>query len=302
VVALPPGTNLSTVHVRAGHTYELASGATYTGTLTIAANGVTVQNAGRGRWPVITRHSYGSDIHIAGRHDTVRWLRLTGQGYAGPNGYIIGVAVTGQDAMVTRIRAYGSLYAGVFFEASATGGVLSRSVIDHCDALNPAHPGSGAFGVLLWGSHNTITGNAISNQRTPSPVYGTDGSAVEVYHGRDNVISRNTGANDDAFTELGGAGATGNVYLGNTFAGPGDFLITRGSGDKTDGPVLDTTMIGNRARGEVVSYDWRPGDGTLLRMRGNAISVPGGTALWADGGLVNDGGNSFAGRVVTAGR
>jgi hypothetical protein len=301
VVAVPPGTNLSTVHPRSGHTYELASGATYTGTLTIAADGVTVQNAGRGRWPVITRHSYGSDINIAGQHDTVRWLRVTGRGYDGRNGYILGVAVTGQDATVTRIRAYGSLYAGVYFEASATRGVLSRSIIDHCDALNPANLGSGGFGVLLWGAHNTITGNTIINQTTPSPVYGTDGSAVEMYHGRDNVVSGNTGANDNAFTELGGAGATGNVYIGNTFAGTGDFLITRGSGDRTDGPVLNTTMIGNHAHGEVVSYDWRPGDGALLRMRGNTITVPGGTALWTDGGLVNEGRNSFAGRVVTSG-
>lgn len=300
VVVLHPGTNLSSVHVLAGHTYELRSGATYTGTLTVAADNVTVQNAGHGRWPVITRHRFGSDISISGRHDTVRWVRVTGRGYAGKNGYIVGVAVTGQHATVTGIRAYGNLYAGVYFEASATGGTLRRSVIKHCDALNPADLGSGAFGVLLWGSHNTIAGNTISDQITPSPVYGTDGSAVEVYRGRDNVISGNTGVNDDAFTELGGAGATGNVYIGNTFAGPGDFLITRGSGDKSDGPVLDTTMIGNNVRGEVVSYDWRPGDGALLRLRGNTISVPGGTALWSSGGLVNDPGNSFTGRVVTS--
>jgi len=298
IISLSPSTSLSRVHVRAGDTYELASGATYTGTLTVAADDVTVQSAGTGRWPVLTRHSYGSDIHISGRHDTVRWLRLTGQGYVGKNGYILGVAVSGQDASVTDVRAYGNLYAGVYFEASATGGVLSRSVIKHCDALNPSHLGSGAFGVLLWGSHNTVTGNTIDDQITTSPVYGTDGSAVEVYGGHDNVISANTGANDDTFTELGGAGASGNSYTGNTFAGPGSFLITRGSGDKVNGPVYRTTLTGNHVKGSVVSYGWRQGDGTLLTLAGNTVSVPGGLALWTDGGYVNGGHNVVTGKVV----
>lgn len=298
IVPLPPGTNLSKVHVWAGHTYELASGATYTGTLTVAADDVTVQNAGGGRWPVITRHTYGSDIHISGRDDTVRWLRLTGRGYVGKNGYILGVAVSGQDASVTGIRAYGNLYAGVYFEASATGGVLSRSVIEHCNALNPGRLGSGAFGVLMWGSHNTVTGNRIDDQITASPLYGTDGSAVEVYGGHGNVISGNTGANDNTFTELGGAGASGNSYTGNTFAGPGSFLITRGSGDKVNGPVYKTTLTGNHVKGSVISYDWRQGDGTLLTLTRNTVSVPGGIALWSDGGYVDGGHNVFTGKVI----
>lgn len=300
-VIVRPGTNLSTVHVLTGYTYELVSGASYSGRLTVAADGVTVQNTGPGEWPVISRHSYGSDIHVTGRHDTVRWLRLTGRGYTGKNGYIIGVAVDGQDDTVTDVRAFGNLYAGVYFEAGAAGGVLSRSVIDHCNALNPLRLGSGAFGVLLWGSHNTVTGNRIDNQVTASPVYGTDGSAVEVYGGRDNVISGNTGANDKTFTELGGAGASRNRYTGNTFAGPGSFLITRGSGDEVDGPVYQTTLTGNHVNGSVISYGWRAGDGTLLTLTGNTVSVPGSIALWTDGGYLNGGHNVFTGKVITRG-
>lgn len=298
VVRVAPGTNLATVRVRPGWTYELAAGATYTGTLQVGAAGVTIQGAGSGPWPVITRHSYGSDIEVTGRGDTIRWLRLTGLGYSGKNGYILGVAVMGVDAAITDVRAYGNLYAGVFFEASATGGVLSRSTVNHCDALNPRRLSTGAFGVLLSGSHATVEDNTLDNQTTPSPVYGTDGSAVEVYRGRDNVIKDNTAANDVAFTELGGAGAMGNTYIGNTFAGPGDFLITRGSGDKVNGPVFRTTMTGNHVKGEVVSYGWRPGDGTLLTLAGDTVSVPGGVALWTDGGYVNGGGNVFTGTVV----
>jgi hypothetical protein len=298
VIRIAPGTNLSAVRVRAGGVYDLAAGASYTGTLDIDAGDVTVQGYGSGPWPVITRHSYGSDIVVSGRGDTVRGLRVTGQGYDGKNGYIVGVGVSGQDDTVTRVSVGGDLYAGVYFEQAASGGILSDSVIDHCDALNPRHLSSGAFGVLLWGIRNTVEDNTIENQRTASPVYGTDGSGVEVYHGRDNIVRDNTGLNDLVFTELGGAGTAGNQYIGNTFSGPGGFLITRGSGDKANGPVLDTTMTGNRADGEVVSYAWRPGDGTLLTLTRNTIVVPGKIALWTDGGYVNGGGNVFTGRVV----
>jgi hypothetical protein len=294
---LSPGTNLSSVHVRAGQTYQLAAGARYTGTLNVDADNVTIQGSGSGRWPVITRHSEGIDITLPGRGDTVRWLRITGRGYAGKNGYIIGVDVSGQDATITNVSLnvslYGDLYAGVYFERSASGEAARHSIINHCDALNPDNPGSGAFGVLLPGDHNTIENNTIKNQITASPVYGTDGSGVEVYHGRYNTIEGNTGSNDNAFTELGGAGATGNAYIG-----PGAFLITRDSGDKTNGPVRATSMTGDHVRGEVVSYGWQPPNGTLLTLRDNTISVPGGTALWTDGGFVNGGRNIVTGTVV----
>jgi hypothetical protein len=298
VYQIKPGTSLSAVQVTAGGTYELAAGGQYTGTLDVDADDVTVQSYGSGRWPVLTRHSYGSDIEISGRGDTVRWLRITAQGYDGKNGYIVGVGVSGAQATITDVSVYGELYAGVYFERPAADGTLSHSVIDHCDGLNPRHLSSGAFGVLLWGTRNTVEDNTIENQSTASPVYGTDGSAVEVYHGRDNIIRDNTGSNDTAFTELGGAGAAGNAYIGNTFTGPGDFLITRGSGDTANGPVLGTVVTGNQADGEVVSYGWRPSDGTLLTLTGNTIAVPGKTALWTDGGYVNGGDNVFTGKVI----
>ncbi|HEY1920012.1 MAG TPA: hypothetical protein VGH27_30945 [Streptosporangiaceae bacterium] len=301
VVRILPGTSLSSVRVKAGTTYEFAAGAQYTGTLDVSADDVTVQSYGSGSAPVLTRHAQGSDIVVSGTGDTVRSLQVTGQGYDGKNGYIIGVGVTGRDDTITQISAYGDLYAGVYFEQASSAGTVSHSIIDHCDALNPQHLSSGAFGVLLWGTRNTVEDNTIKNQVTTSPVYGTDGSAVEVYHGRDNIIRDNTGSNDTAFTELGGAGATGNSYIGNTFTGPGDFLITRGSGDKVNGPVLNTIVTRNRADGEIVSYDWRPGNGTLLTLAGNTITMPGKIALWTDGGYVNDGGNTFTGKIIKSG-
>lgn len=68
-------------------------------------------------------------------------------------------------------------------------------------------------------------------------------------------------------------------------SGPGQFLVTRGSGDKADGPVYNTRLIGNVAHGAVVSYDWQPGSGTLLIMKDNHVA-----SVSQDGGFVDAGG------------
>jgi hypothetical protein len=50
--------------------------------------------------------------------------------------------------------------------------------------------------------------------------------------------------------------------------------------------VRNTILTGNVAHGAVVSYDWRPGSGTLLTMKNNHVA-----SLSQDGGFVNAGGN-----------
>ena len=77
------------------------------------------------------------------------------------------------------------------------------------------------------------------------------------------------------------------TYSGNTFAAPGEFLVTRGSGDRPTGRCM-TPLTGNVAHGAVVSYDWRSGDGTLLTMKDNHVA-----SLSQDGGFVNQGGNTI---------
>jgi len=295
IVKIPPGQSLSSVHPRAGTTYEFQRGATYTGTLTIAADHVRVTNYGTGRYPVLSRSSEGAVIEVSGQYDRVAQLRLTGHGYSavtgcGPAetaGYEVGVDITGSHDTVHSVVVYGNLYAGVYVETAGSYATISGSEFRGVNALNPGNLGSGAFGVLLWGDHNTIDADKFIDQSTCSPDYGTDGSGVEIYHGSANVIEYCTGRDDTDFTELGGSGAHGNQYIGDAFAGPGQFLVTRGSGDQADGPVLDTTMIGDVVHGSVVSYDWRAGDGTLLTMKDSHVG-----SLSQDGGYVNEGGNT----------
>jgi hypothetical protein len=294
VTDIGPGTALSSVHVQAGHAYAFQRGATYTGTLNVTADNVTIGAYGTGTNPVFTRGTSGNDITVSGNNDAIAHLRLTGKGYravpgcgsAKTAGYEVGIDVRGTGAKISYVRAYGNLYAGVYVETSGSRATISHSVFNGVNSLNPSSLGSGAFGILLWGDHNTIDRDTFENQSTCSPDYGRDGSGVEIYHGSYNLIEHSTGHNDSDFTELGGSGATTNTYLDNNFSAPGEFLVTRGSGDTSNGPVRNTILTGNVAHGAVVSYDWRPGSGTLLTMKNNHVA-----SLSQDGGFVNAGGN-----------
>ncbi|HUC59515.1 MAG TPA: hypothetical protein VMA95_19085 [Streptosporangiaceae bacterium] len=293
MIKVTPGTSLNSVHPAAGSTYAFAKGATYTGTLNITANNVTIRNYGSGKYPVFSRTTDGNDIQVSGSGDRISNIRLTGHGHAAVKGcgsaktadYEVGIDISGKNDTVHAVLAYGNLYAGVYVETNGSYATISGSDFNGVNALNPGNLGSGAFGILLWGNHNTISNDVFDNQSTCSPDYGTDGSGVEIYYGSYNLIENSSGKNDSDFTELGGAGATSNSYTDNTFAAPGEFLVTRGSGDQ-DGPVYKTTLTGNVAHGAVVSYAWKQGDGTLLTMKNNHVA-----SLSQDGGYVNEGGN-----------
>jgi hypothetical protein len=295
MIKVAPGTSLGSIHPAAGSTYAFARGATYSGTLSITANNVTIRNYGSGRYPVFSRTTDGNDIRVTGSNDRITNIRLTGHGYDAVKGcgsaktadYEVGIDIAGKNDTVHDVLAYGNLYAGVYVETQGSYATISGSDFNDVNALNPGNLGSGAFGVLLWGDHNTITNDTFDNQSTCSPDYGTDGSGVEIYYGSYNLIEHSSGKNDSDFTELGGSGATSNSYTDNTFAAPGEFLVTRGSGDG-DGPVYKTTLTGNVAHGQVVSYAWQSGDGTLLTMKNNHVSK-----LSQDGGYVDEGGNVF---------
>ena len=281
------------MHPRSGNTYLFKRGATYSGNLTVTADNVIIDAYGTGRYPIFSRRTAGNDLTVSGNADFISHIRLTGHGYqqvpgcgsASTAGYEVGVDVSGLHDTVDSVKAYGNLYAGVYVEPAGAYATISRSIFDGIDSLNPSNLGAGAFGILIWGNHNTVNRDTFANQSTCSPDYGRDGSGVEIYHGSYNLIEHSTGWNDSDFTELGGSGATTNTYLDNTFSAPGQFLVTRGSGDVADGPVYNTLLIGNVAHGAVVSYDWQPGSGTLLIMKDNHVA-----SLSQDGGFVNEGG------------
>lgn len=320
-VNAPCGTALSTLHPAQGSTLALQRGcATYNGTLRITTSNVTVTAYGTGSNPVLTLRKNGATIDVSGSNNTIENLSLAGTGPGTwlcggrrtPAGHVDGIDVeAGADNnTITNISATG-FYAGVFVLAGSTGNVIENSTFTNNNMLdtNDALGSAGAFGVLLWGDNNTVTGNTISGSQACSIAYGSDGSALEVYGGSDNLISSNHASNNNAFTELGsysGSTATANTFRGNVvsdgpFSGGSTFLITRGSADQ-DGPAYRTIVTNNTVNltkpGDegVISYAWQQGDGTLITLTGNYLNVGSGNqVLYEDGGYVNAGGNTFIG-------
>ena len=316
------GGSLSTLQPAADSTVLLSRACTYDDHLTIRASNVTVASYGLGGAPVIRLNADGAAISLYGSHDTVTGLSLTGvaprtwtcAGKATPAGHVDGVDIhpgaTGNT--ISGITATG-FYAGVYIMTGATGNAVRNSTLKNNLELdtNNSSRSAGAFGVLIWGSGNTIADNTITGNQACSLAYGRDGSAVEIYGGSGNIITGNIASNDNAITELGsysGHIASGNSFTGNTVSDgqggqggqPVTFFVTRGSAD-ADGPVRDTTVAANTVNltrhGDqgVVSYDWQRGDGILLTLTGNYLNLGSNQALYEDGGYVDGGGNTFIG-------
>jgi hypothetical protein len=116
--------------------------------------------------------------------------------------------------------------------------------------LTRSHPNddSGAWGILIEGDDNQIDHNTISGSYACSYDYGTDGAAIEIYGGQRNVMMYNKASQNMAFTELGNSRSSDNTYEHNVAVSTRDrsvFLVTRGAGDTTFGPVYHTKAYSN---------------------------------------------------------
>jgi hypothetical protein len=294
----------SSAPLKPGDALLLADGCTFNGTLRAAWTGtasaaITIGSYGTGPPPVIHQAANDSqDIAVTGRYLVIRGLDLT----ASPpfvladcdnaaEGWIVGVTfrpgATHDTLTGSRLSGF---YAGAYLETGAADNLISHSVFSGNNMMTPnTKSGSaGAFGVLLAGDDNTISHNVIDGGNQCSLAFGFDGSAVEVFGGRNNLIEYNTASDDNNFTELGNSRSSGNVYAYNLFdtSTPGQgFLTTRGAGS-ADGPVTGTVLYNNTAYetgagdGGVVCYaGCSPG---ILTMDNNIIDVSG-QALYADG-------------------
>jgi hypothetical protein len=316
---VPCGTALSAIRPVAKTTLGLQRGCRYRGSLIVRASHVTITAYGTGRRPVITLNRNGATIVAYGSHDTIKNLSLRGvaprtwrcRGVVTPAGHVDGIDLEpgAADDTVLHVHATG-FYAAVYIMAGSTGNLIESNTFNRNVELDTNNPvtSAGAFGVLIWGNHNTVQNNTINNNQACSRAYRFDGSAVEVYGGSHNLIRANKAANDNAFTELGSYRnhvATDNTFNYNivTDGRRGHsvtFLVTRGSGD-SDGPVHDTAAARNRVtltRADdvgAVSYAWQSGDGSLLKLTDNYLNLGKNRVLYEDGGYINGGGNTFIG-------
>ena len=298
----------SSAPLKPGDALLLADGCTFNGTLRASWNGtasarITIGSYGTGPPPVIHQDIDDSrDIAVTGTYLVIRGLDLAASPPAvlsdcdnAAEGWIVGVdfepGATHDILSGSRLSGF---YAGVYLETRASGNIVTRSIFSGNNMMSPnTKSGSaGAFGVLLGGDGNTISHNEIDGDNQCSLAYGFDGSAVEVFGGRNNLIEYNTASDDNVFTELGNSRSSGNVYAYNLFdtSTPDQGFVTTRGANSADGPVSNTKLYNNTAyetgagdQGVVCYAGCSP---RILTMENNIIDTSG-QALYSDGPFRN---------------
>lgn len=287
--------------LKPGDAISFKRGSSFDGELKLSAKGtaarpIVAQAYGKGPLAKIT----GECVLVDGSHWRISGLRATGCRWAG-------FEVAGDGNVLSGIQADKNI-AGVWVTPSGKRNTIRDSKLTGNNRMSvdddTPDNDSGAFGVLLNGDDNVVTGNTITGSYAGSHDYGTDGAAVEVFNGDRNLVLHNIARNNETFTELGaqkGRTATGNVFAFNVVTSTrkrGSFLVTRGPGHVV-GPVLGTVAVQNSvylpARDTI---GWSCGDGcspSILKLRNNVISV-GGQAGYEDGKGADEAGSVYQAR------
>ncbi|QYC42597.1 hypothetical protein Nocox_24970 [Nonomuraea coxensis DSM 45129] len=289
--------------LKPGDTVALKRGSSFTGPLRLTAKGtaarpISVKSYGKGPLARIS----GSDndcVIIRGDNWRVSDLRASRCRWAG-------FRVDGRGNQLSGVRADGNV-AGV--QITGSRNTVRDSVLSDNSRMSVNNAGgdddSGAFGVLLNGDDNVITGNTITGSYARSADYGTDGAAIEIYDGDRNLVTHNISRDNETFTELGarkGRTATGNVFAFNVVTssrGRASFLVTRGPGHVV-GPVKGTIAVHNSVylpAKETIGWSCHDGCSPgILKLRNNVIIV-GGEAGWEDGKGADEAGSVYQGRT-----
>jgi hypothetical protein len=277
----------SRAQLRAGDRLLLKRGAVWKGPLAVSADGapgnpIIVGAYGAGSLPLI-RHG-SSCVLLMGSYVRITSLHLDGCSWAG-------VSVAGSfDQVDSSLISHNPV--GIEIRPESHSDELLRNELVDNNRMSvltrtPNDDDSGAFGILIRGDRVHVAENRISGSDAFSYDYGRDGSAVEIYGGRGNLIERNVAVDDHAFTELGSARSMDNTFAYNLFESSlrdATFLVTRGSRDSR-GPVLRTRVYNNTAEltGDasqgVVCYAGCSAD--LLTLRNNIV-VARAKAAYAD--------------------
>ncbi|MFG1944259.1 right-handed parallel beta-helix repeat-containing protein [Nonomuraea sp. NPDC048826] len=277
--------------LKPGDTVAVKRGSSFTGPLTLSAKGtarspITVKTYGKGAQPKISGRD-SNCVVVSGNHWRISGLRASNCQWAG-------FEIRGDANVLSGVRADRNV-AGVTITPSGARNTIKNSTFADNNRMSVNDEGgdndSGAFGILINGDDNLVTGNTITGSHAKSHDYGVDGAAIEVFSGNRNRITHNRSHNNNTFSELGakkGDTATGNLYAFNVVTSTlktGSFLVTRGPGHVV-GPVKGTTAVHNSvympARHTI---GWSCHDGcspSILKLRNNVIVV-GGTAGYEDG-------------------
>lgn len=252
---LAPG---DTVRFRRGDTWTGGVVTTQSGT---SAAPITLSGYGSGTAPTITGGKSGNCIRINGSYTTVDGLRGVACGYAG-------ISVTGDRNTVKNSSASNNAV-GIKAGTGSDFGRYTGNTLTNNNILNVKTPGSncgtaqavncsddsGAFGVLINGNDNEVSGNSVRGSNAWSYDYNRDGSAVEIYNGNRNYIHHNVAVDNNNFSEIGRSSGTadGNIFRYNLVratcganCSETTGLIARGTGTSfgpTNGTVFEFNTV-----------------------------------------------------------
>jgi Right handed beta helix region len=273
----------SVARLEPGDMLLLKRGDRWSGTLAIDSSGtstsrIVIDAYERGPRPQIET---GGCVRLTGSWLTVRHLAADHCDWSG-------FTLRGRHDYVSDSLASHNV-AGLAVELGSSDNVIVHNQFVANDRMSvltrsPTDDDSGAFGIALNGDRNLVAYNTITGSDAFSYDYGRDGSAIEVYGGRGNVIHHNLAIDNNDFTELGNPRAADNTYAYNVVRSSlarSVFLTTRGS--KTSlGPVEGTRVYnntvyetGSTSQGFVC---YAGCDGGILVLRNNIID-----AVWKAG-------------------
>src|SRR4051794_30156059 len=225
----------------------LQRGASFSGKLAIwrsgtASSPITIGAYGSGSKPLVT----GDCLEVGGSYVTMTDFTVQ---YCTVNG----IWTDGVGNVISNVEATHNIQ-GIDVAEHAKNTKVVRNYLHNNDRTAPNTPGQfddwGAVGMVVQGDDTEVAYNTISDNGAPSPDFGTDGSAVEIYGGIGTLVHHNTASNNRTFTELGNSRSADNTFAYNLVTSnlkDTEFLITRGSSDYF-GPVNGTVAVNNSVK------------------------------------------------------
>jgi hypothetical protein len=243
--------------LRAGDSLNLLGGCQWTGPLNArwtgtAAAPIQIRNYGSGMAKIV--NSATNNVTITGAYQVITGIYTSNvpksydsQCQNAPLGTSVGFRfLNGANHNTVQSSEADNQEFGIFLDwGSSYNNVLHNTLKNNNVRDSNLNADGGAVGINVFGDYNRIGFNTISGSDVCSRFYGRDGSAVEMYGGRNNMIDHNIAIDDNTFTELGNPRTAYNTYAYNEFRSSltkATFLVTRGSGDTRRGPVVGTKV------------------------------------------------------------
>lgn len=282
-----------------GDSLLLKRGCRWTGPLDLdwsgtAARPITIGTYGTGTRPIIENAQY--NVEITGSYLNIQSIAVqsdvvavdTGVGCAGqPIGWRVGFRLedTASYNTFSDVYATGLTHGINITEGSHHNKIINSTFINNTmmftlDASNPSND-SGAAAIVLRGDDNEIMHNTFVGHNACSYDYGFDGSAIEIYGGRRNLIHHNTAVDNNVFSELSQSRSRDNVLAYNLVRADvpqAQFLVSNGP-TSPKGPVYNTQAYHNSvylSHPSSFGVNCIGGCGAdILNMRNNIIWVEG---------------------------